>query len=94
MSTISYDPADDVLRLEFSPVKGEPDMRSGTIEIWFTSEGNIYALAILQYTKHSEEFRKSLKTAQLGGLWKGIKITDADIQTTRGELLKTIEDKW
>lgn len=94
MSTISYDPAEDVLRLEFAPAKGEPDMRSGAIEIWSNSEGNIYALAILQYTKQSEEFRKKLKTAQLGGIWKGIKITDADIQATRDELLKRIEEKW
>jgi hypothetical protein len=94
MSTISYDPAEDVLRLEFAPAKGEPDIRSGAIEIWSTSEGNIYALAILQYTKQSEEFRKKLKTAKLGGIWKGTRITSADIQATRDELLKTIEEKW
>jgi hypothetical protein len=94
MSTISYDPAEDVLRLEFAPAKGEPDMRSGAIEIWSNSEGNIYALAILQYTKQSEEFRKKLKTTQLGGIWKGIRITDDDIQATRDELLKKIEEKW
>jgi hypothetical protein len=94
MSTISYDPAEDILRLEFAPAKGKPDMRSGAIEIWSNSEGNIYALAILQYTKQSKEFRKDLKTAQLGGIWKGIRITDEDILATREELLKRIEGKW
>jgi uncharacterized protein YuzE len=94
MSTISYDPGEDILRLEFAPAKGEPDRRSGAIEIWSNSEGNIYALAILQYTKQSEEFRKNLKTTKLGGIWKGIRITDEDIQATRDELLKRIEGKW
>ena len=94
MSTISYDPAEDILRLEFVPAKGEPDLKSGAIEIWSNSEGNIYALAILQYTKQSKEFRKNLKTAKLGGIWKDIRITDEDIQATRDELLKRIEGKW
>lgn len=94
MSTISYDPAEDTLRLEFAPAKGKPDMKSGAIEIWSNSEGNIYALAILQYTKQSKEFRKNLKTVKLGGIWKGIRIADEDIQATREELLKGIEGKW
>ena len=94
MNTISYDPAEDILRLEFAPAKGEPDRRLGAIEIWSNSEGNIYALALLQYTKQSKEFRKNLKTAKLGGIWKGIRVTDEDIQATRKDLLKRIEGSW
>ena len=94
MSTISYDPAEDVLRLEIAPATGNPDVRSGAIEIWSNSEGNICALAILQYTKQSKEFRRNLHAAQLGGIWKGIRITDEDIQETRKELLKRIEEEW
>lgn len=92
--SITYEPVEDVLRLEFAPAKGKPDLAAGAIEIWSNSEGNIYALAILQYTKQSEEFKKKLKTAKLGGIWKGVRITDEDIQATRDELLKRIEEKW
>ena len=93
MITISYDPVGDVLRLEFAPAKGKPDLKSGALEIWTSSDGNIYALAILEYTKLFREFRRKLRTAALGGIWKGIKITEADIQETREELLKRAEEK-
>jgi len=94
MNTISYDSSEDVLFLEFEPVKGKPTKESGSLKLWCDDEGNIRALAIMQYTEESKEFRKTLNATQLGGLWKGIKITDEDIQETREELLKRLEEKW
>jgi len=94
MSTISYDPSEDVMFLEFDPVEGEPTKESGTLKLWWDDEGNIRALAIMQYTEESKEFRENLNATQLGGIWKGIKITDKDIQETREELLKRLEEKW
>lgn len=94
MNKISYDPSEDVLLLEFDPMKGEPTIESGSLKLWLDDQGNIQALAIMQYTEESKEFRKNLNATQLGGIWKGIKITDDDIQETREELLKGLEEKW
>ena len=40
------------------------------------------------------EFKRTLHTIRLGGIWKGIKITEEDIKEARGELLKNLEEKW
>jgi hypothetical protein len=94
MNTISYDPSEDELLLSFTPTEGEPTKESGSLKIWWDGEGNIRALAITQYTEESREFRKNLNTTQLGGTWRGVKITAEDIQKNREGLLKKIEEKW
>jgi hypothetical protein len=37
---------------------------------------------------------KDSRTIRLGGIWKGVKITDEDVRETREELLKKLEEKW
>jgi hypothetical protein len=94
MNTISYDPSEDELLLIFAPTEGEPYRKLGSLKLWSDSEGNIRAVAITQYIEESKEFRRNLNTIQLGGIWKGIRISDEDIRANREELLKNIEGKW
>lgn len=59
---------------------------------------------IIDLEKHGElwrEFYNALvvrseepKIIRLGGIWKGVKITDGDIKEAREELLKKLEEKW
>ena len=91
---ISYHPSEDEMIVKFVPIEEEPTEELGPFKIWFDDEGNIRALAIMQYTEESKEFRKNLNTTRLGGIWKGIKVTHEDIQETREELLKRLEEKW
>ena len=93
--TISYSPyPKDEMFLEFVPVKGKPTKKIGPFKMWWDNEGNICAFAMESYTEELEKFRKNLKTIRLGGIWKGVKITDEDIQETRKELLRKLEEKW
>jgi hypothetical protein len=58
---------------------------------------------IIDLEKHGElwrEFYNTLiartekpKVVQLGGIWKGVKITGGDIEEAREELLKKLEEK-
>ena len=57
---------------------------------------------IIDLEKHGElwrEFYNALtrsekpKVIRLGGIWKGIKITDGDIKEVREDLLKKLEEK-
>lgn len=48
--------------------------------------GGILALILL--------LRRNLNVMQLGGLLKGVTITDEDIREARKDLLKTLEEKW
>jgi hypothetical protein len=41
-----------------------------------------------------KEFKTNLNTIQLGGIWKGVRITEEDIKETRRILLKELEEKW
>lgn len=95
MKAISYIPARDEMLLKLRPVKQkEPTKELGRFKLWWDREGNIYALAITGFMEELEEFRKNLNTIQLGGIWKGVKITKEDIKEVRKELLKKLEDKW
>lgn len=87
-----YTPSKDELLLKIHPVKGKPNKESGPLKIWW-DEGNICAIAITKYTEELEEFSRNLNVVQLGSIWKGIKITDADISEAREELLRKIEEK-
>lgn len=94
MKTISYIPSRDEILLKFRPVKGKPTKELGRFRLWWDKEGNIYAMAITSFMEELEEFKKNLNTIQLGGIWKGVRITDEDIKETRQELLKKLEGEW
>ena len=91
---ITYVPSKDELTLVISPVKRKPNKKVGPFKLWWDDEGNICAIAITNYVEELEEFRRNLHVISLGGIWKGIKITEEDIKEAREELLRRLEDKW
>ncbi|MBI3661149.1 hypothetical protein HY230_11860 [Candidatus Acetothermia bacterium] len=91
---VLYVPSKDELSLKIHRVRSRPNKQFGPFKLWWDEEGNIRALAITNYTKELEEFRKNLSVIQLKGIWKRAKITDQDIQDTRNALLRKLEEKW
>lgn len=94
MKAISYNPSKDELSLKFCPVAGSPTKELGRFKLWWDEEGNVCAIHIMPFTEELKEFMKNLNTIRLGGIWKGVKITEKDIKETRQELLKELEAEW
>jgi len=94
MAISSYSSSNDELMLKFHPLKKKPTREFGRFKLWWNDEGNINGIIIMPFTEELEEFKKNLNTVRLGGIWKGIKITEEDIKKARNELLSKLEDKW
>lgn len=94
MKIISYDPARDELVLMFQPVRGKPNAKFGRFKLWWDEQRNIRGLTVSHFTEEVKEFKKNLGAVRLGGIWKGIEITEEDISKTRRALLKKLEKKW
>ena len=93
MKVLSYIPDKDELFVEFGPKKPRPSKKIGPFTLWWDDEGNICAIRIMPYWEELESFRRNLNDVRLGGIWKGVKITDEDIKESRRELLKRLEEK-
>lgn len=91
---VTYVPSRDELILTIRPVTGRPKVKAGPLKLWWDKEGEICSLAIAGYSKELEAFRKSRGLIKLGGIWKGIQITEDDIEEARAALLKELEEKW
>ena len=91
---ISYIPSNDELVLSFRPLTEKPTKQVGRFKLWWDENGCIYGINISSYIEELEEFKKNLNTVRLGGIWKGIKITDLEIREMRQELLRKLEEKW
>lgn len=94
MNTISYIPSNDELVLKLHPLKGKPKKELGRFKLWWDDKGCIYGIDIRPFMEELEEFKKNVNTVRLGGVWKGVKITDEDIKEIREDLLKKLEEKW
>ena len=94
MKVISYIPSKDEMLLKFRLPKGRPTKELGRFKLWWDDKGNISAIDIMPFTEEREEFAKNLNTIKLGGIWKGMKITDEDIREAREELFQEIEGRW
>jgi len=94
MKTVSYIPSNDELVLKFRPLEKKPTKELGRFRLWWDDEGHIYGIDIMPFMEELEEFKKNLNTIPLGGIWKGIKITEEDIKEIREDLLKKLEEKW
>jgi hypothetical protein len=94
VKAISYIPSKDELILKFRTLKGKPTKALGRFKFWWDNEGNFYGIDIIPFMEELEEFRKNLNTARLGGIWKGVEITDQDIKDIRRDLLKKLGEKW
>lgn len=87
---LTYIPSKDELLIKIFPTEGRVNKKLEPLKIWLDKNGSICAISIAKWVK---EFRKSLSTVKLGGIWKGIKITEKDIKATREKLLRKIEGK-
>lgn len=94
MKAISYIPSKDEMLLRFRPVKQRPTKELGPFKLWWDDEGNICAIDITPFMEELKEFEKNLNTVKLGGIWKGVKVTDEDIKEVRQGLLRKLEEKW
>lgn len=94
MKTISYIPSSDELVIKFRPLKRKPTKELGHFKLWWDDEGYIYGVDIMPFMEELEEFKKNLNTIQLGGIWKGVKITAKDFRQTREDLLRILGGKW
>ncbi len=94
MKVISYIPSKDEMLLKLGPVKGRPNKKLGPFKLWWDDEGNICAIDITPFIEELKEFEKNLNTVKLGGIWKGINITDEDIREAREELLQKLDGRW
>ena len=94
MKRVSYIPSIDKLILELRPLRKKPTKKLGRFKLWWDDKGYIYGIHIEEFTKMLEEFKKNINTIRLGGIWKGIKITEEDIKKIRKDLLKKIEEKF
>lgn len=92
--TISYIPSNDELVLWSRPLTEKPNKQVGRFKIWWDDDGYIYGINVSPYTEELDEFKKNLNTVRLGGIWKGINITDQEIKEIRKELLDKLEEKW
>lgn len=92
--SISYNPSKDELTVKFRPTKRKPTKVVDHFKLWWDAEGNICAIDIEHYTEALKEFRRTLNTVRLGGLWRGADITEEEILKTRQELMEKLEEKW
>lgn len=91
---ISYIPSKDELILKICPIGKRPSKKSGPLKLWCDAKGNICAVSIANYSTQLDELKKNLSTVQLGGIWKGVKISSKDIKEARKTLLERIKEKW
>jgi hypothetical protein len=91
---ISYIPSRDELILMICPFGGRPSKKAGPLKLWSDKKGKICAVSIANYSTQLEELRRNLNTVQIGGIWKGVRITSKDIKEVRKTLLGKIEEKW
>ncbi|RKX69555.1 hypothetical protein DRP53_07825 [candidate division WOR-3 bacterium] len=77
---LTYVPSKDELTLTIHPVKGRPNKKAGPFQLWWDDEGTICALTIRNYREELEEYRRNMNVIPLGGIWKGVRITDCESQ--------------
>jgi len=91
--TISYSPSKDELLLEFHARRGHSSVEFGRFQVWY-EENRICAVRIKAYTQEIDEFNETLRRVRLGGIWKGVTISEKDIEEARAALLKELEGDW
>jgi hypothetical protein len=97
ISGIIYQPSEDqeILSLHPNHFSGSnPKAEKGRFRIWWDDEGVICAVTISEFTKELEEFKRRMHSVRLGGIWKGLKITERDIAEARGSMRQRLDKKW
>jgi hypothetical protein len=91
MKGIVFNALRDELRFRLSLRRALRTRTIGRFTLRFTEEGEICELDIRPFHEEQQEFRASLERVQLGGRWKGVQFTDADISEARKEIWRKIE---
>lgn len=92
--TISYDPSADILIMKRGPLRGKPNKVVEDIRLWWNDKGQICGITIADFMEKRRKFKASQNAIRLGGIWKGVRITEQDIRDVRKSLLKNLEEKW
>lgn len=94
MNTISYDQATDALMVQFQPFTGKPNKDLGDFQLWWDEKGGYCAIKIAHWSTVWEDLHSKTRVVKLGGLWRGIRISEEDIKSSREELLRQLEAKF
>lgn len=91
---LSYLPAQDEVIVGISPLPDQPTVIRGPLKIWSDEKHLISGIAIRDFQRILKEFRATRGIIKLGGLWRNVSITDADIRQARRALLAQLEEQW
>lgn len=94
MKKLSYLPSQDEVIVEISSLRDQPTLIKGPFKIWSDEKHLISGLAIGDLQRIFGEFRATRGIIKLGGLWRNVSITDADIKRARQALLAKLEERW
>lgn len=91
---LEYKPSQDEVIVEISPLPKQPPFSIKEIKIWGDEKHLISRIAISGFRSFQERMLKEFGIIKLGGLWRNVSISDADIERSRQELLAQLEEQW
>jgi hypothetical protein len=94
MKSVSYSPTRDQLTLRLGPLRDGRKITLGRHSLHLDARGNLVALEIRDFTQELREFERALRTARLGGLWKGVRVDERDLREAREALLRGRRARW
>jgi hypothetical protein len=89
---ITYTPSRDEMLLRLRATDFGPSLRGRGFRIWLDQRGNLCSFALTSFEQRLTEFRKTLHSTRLGGIWRDLRLTEKDIREARAELLQKLED--
>jgi hypothetical protein len=94
VKAFTYNPSQDKMTIEFGTATGKPTIELGNFKIWLDKHGAIRVMEIESFTRELELFENTRGTINLQGIWKGINITEEDIQEAREDILQSLKERW
>lgn len=91
---INYDPKQDKMLLQVGEYRDKNSLSKGDIKIYYDNDGDLLAIEISSFLEVQGKFEQIPRILKLGGIWKGIRITEKDIAEGRKELLRRLEERW
>jgi len=91
-AVITYTPSRDEMLLRLRATDFKPTLRGRGFRIWLDQKGNLCSFAVTSFEQRLTEFRKTLRSTRLAGIWRGLKLTEKDIGEARAELLQKLEE--
>jgi hypothetical protein len=94
MKAIKYNPEKDTMIVRLRSNKNPHCVTIGGFQICSTDSGEVDSLTISSFMKELAEFKKNLHTVRLGGIWKGLEITESEINEIRKEMTDEFDKRW